>query len=214
MQLSRPSNDRQCPTSYITAIHAASLRSLGLRPPRIRGVVNYETVIQHGKRHTGCRMIKDEKKCKTCELTAHRSMGTAPLWDCIHRTQFWDVAHAFNTSLPGWLVLIVQRHIEAIDELTDEEAAELGPLIHHASLALKEATGCLKTYVMQFAEHEDHPHVHFHIVPRMADQPEDRRSTQVFAYLGVPQEEIVSEDQMNAIALKIQRVLLAKRKAE
>ena len=124
------------------------------------------------------------------------------------------MAHAFNTSLPGWLVLVVQRPIEAIDELTDEEAAELGPLIHHASLALKEVTGCMKTYVMQFAEHEDHPHVHFHIVPRMADQPEERGSTKIFAYLGVSQEESVSEDQMNELAIKIQRVLLAKRKAE
>lgn len=154
--------------------------------------------------------MKPEKHCKTCELTQRRSQGTAPLWDCIHRTEFWDVAHAYNTALPGWLVLIVQRHIEAIDELTEGEAAELGLLIRHVSQALREVTGCMKTYVIQFAEHEDHPHVHFHIVPRMADQPEDRRSTQVFGYLGVSQEERVSEEQMNDIAAQIRRILLAR----
>jgi len=149
------------------------------------------------------------KHCVTCELTERRSLGTAPLWDCIHRTRFWDVAHAYNTALPGWLVLVTQRHIEAIDELTDDEAAELGPLIRRVSVALKEVTGCVKTYVIQFAEHEDHPHVHFHIVPRMADQPEDRRSTEVFAYLGVSQDERVGEEQMNDLAARIQRLLLA-----
>jgi diadenosine tetraphosphate (Ap4A) HIT family hydrolase len=42
--------------------------------------------------------------------------------------------------------------------------------------------------------------VHFHIIPRMANQPAERRSTQVFGYLGVPEEERVSEETMNRIA--------------
>jgi hypothetical protein len=44
------------------------------------------------------------KICKTCELIARRDAGAAPPWDCIHRTPLWDVAHAFDTALPGWLV--------------------------------------------------------------------------------------------------------------
>ena len=87
----------------------------------------------------------DSPPCKTCELTKRRSQGKAPLWDCIHRTGYWDVAHAFNTAMPGWLVLVVRRHIEAIDELTDDEAAELGPLIRDVSRALREVVGCQKT---------------------------------------------------------------------
>ena len=67
----------------------------------------------------------------------------------------------------------------------------------------------LPTYVMQFAEAEGHPHVHFHIVPRMANQPENRRSINVFGYLGVPEEERLSEESMNEIAAKVQRNLLA-----
>jgi diadenosine tetraphosphate (Ap4A) HIT family hydrolase len=73
--------------------------------------------------------------------------------------------------------------------LTDAEAIELGQLIRRTSVALKEVTGCVKTYVIQFAERADHQHVHFHIIPRMADQPENRHSTQIFGYLGVPEEE-------------------------
>ena len=105
--------------------------------------------------------------CKTCELIARRDEGDAPLWDEIMRTPFWDVVHNYETSLPGWLVLVVRRHLSAIDELTEEEALELGSLLRKTSLALREVVGCEKTYVIQFAEHPKHPHVHFHIVPHM-----------------------------------------------
>lgn len=149
------------------------------------------------------------KPCMTCELTARRDQGTAPLWDSIHRTPFWDVVHSYNTSLPGWLVLVARRHLEAIDELTPEEALELGLLLRKTSLALKEITGCLKTYVIQFAEAAEHPHVHFHVVPRMANQPEDRHSVKIFGYLGMPEAERVSEDRMNEIAAQVRRILLS-----
>jgi diadenosine tetraphosphate (Ap4A) HIT family hydrolase len=153
------------------------------------------------------------KTCKSCELISRRNQGTAPLWDCIYRTPLWDVAHCYETSLPGWLVLIVRRHIESLDELTDLEAVELGRLIRRTSSALKDISGCLKTYVLQFAESPQHPHVHFHIIPRMADLPEDRRSTQIFGYLGVPDQERVSQEIMNAIALKVRERLLAQETA-
>ncbi len=141
--------------------------------------------------------------CLTCELVRRRDEGHAPLWDSICRTDHWDLVHSYNTSLPGWLVLIARRHLEAIDELTDEEAAELGVLLRQTSAALKEVTGCVKTYVIQFAEAAEHPHVHFHIIPRMADQPEERGSLGIFGYLGVPEAERVGEAEMNEIADQI-----------
>jgi diadenosine tetraphosphate (Ap4A) HIT family hydrolase len=146
--------------------------------------------------------------CYTCELTARRRTGQAPLWDDIHHTMYWDIVHAYNTALPGWLVLVVRRHIESLDELTEAEAVELGQLIRRVSIALKIATGCQKTYVIQFAEAAEHPHVHVHVVPRMADQPEDRRSTKIFGYLGVPEAERVDENTMNEIAAKVRQTLL------
>lgn len=146
--------------------------------------------------------------CKTCELISLRNSGNAPLWDSIYRTQYWDLVHSYNTSLPGWLVLVVRRHIEAIAELTPDEAVELGVWLGKASLALQQVVACPKTYVVQFAEHPEHPHVHFHIIPRMADQPEARRSTGIFTCLGVGEEERVDEAAMNDIAKKIREALL------
>ncbi|MBC7878658.1 MAG: HIT family protein [Anaerolineales bacterium] len=147
--------------------------------------------------------------CKTCELISRRDAKNVPLWGCIYRTQFWDVVHHNGTTLPGWLVLVVRRHMGAIDELTNEEAIELGILLRQVSLALKETTGCIKTYAVQFAEMAGHQHVHFYIIPRMADQPENRRGTNVFEYSGVSEEERVSEETMNEIAMKVQKILLS-----
>jgi diadenosine tetraphosphate (Ap4A) HIT family hydrolase len=143
-------------------------------------------------------------------LIARRDLGIAPLWDSILRTRYWDVVHSYDTALPGWLVLVARRHVTAIDELNDAEAVELGRLIQRSSMALKEAVGCVKTYVLQFAENAEHPHVHFHVVPRMADQPEDRHGPKIFGDLGVPPEERVSQEKMNAIAAKVREVLLAR----
>ncbi len=147
--------------------------------------------------------------CMTCTLLARRDAGVAPLWDAIYRGAAWDVVHSYNTSLPGWLVLVARRHITALDALTEAEAIELGLLIRRVSVALKAVTGCAKTYVIQFAEAAEHPHVHVHIVPRMADMPEDRRSLGVFGYLGVPETERVPEEAMNAIAAAVRRILIA-----
>lgn len=149
----------------------------------------------------------DATPCLTCDLVRRRDRGEAPPWDNIVRTAHWDIVHSYNTSLPGWLVLVARRHVVAIDELTDEEAAELGVLLRRVSAALRVATGCVKTYVVQFAEQAEHPHVHFHVIPRLADQPDDRRGPRVFAYLGVPDEERVSEERMNAIAVEVRRLL-------
>ncbi len=150
--------------------------------------------------------------CVSCQLMRKRDADEAPPWDSIYRSDFWDVVHAYNTSYRGWLVLVARRHIEALDELTFAEAADLGALLRETSQALKRHTGCQKTYVMQFAESADHPHVHFHIVPRMPDQAPDDIAYRVMRHLGVPLTERCSEDEMNALALAIRGQLESMRR--
>ncbi|MCY4464040.1 MAG: HIT family protein [Chloroflexi bacterium] len=142
-------------------------------------------------------------ECMSCVLLRKRDEGEAPPWDSIYRSSYWDVAHAYNTSLLGWLVLIVRRHMQSLNELTIAEAADLGALLREVSQALKRHTGCQKTYIMQFAESADHPHVHFHIVPRMPDQAPDDIAYRVMRRLGVPLAERCDETEMNALALAI-----------
>ncbi len=152
--------------------------------------------------------MNNGRVCHSCERLAQRDAGDAPFWDNIFRSQYWDVVHSYNTSLPGWLVIIARRHIEAIDELTEDEALELGVLIRNASVALKSVTHCAKTYVIQFAEAVDHPHVHFHVVPRMADLPANRRGRKIFSFLDVPEDEQVGEEAMNRMAEEIRPYLV------
>jgi len=145
--------------------------------------------------------------CHTCELVERRDAGDAPPWDAIVRYRNWDLVHAFGTSLDGWLVLVVRRHIAAVADLTDEEAAELGPLVKAVSTALAEAVGCEKTYVVQFAEAERHRHVHVHVIPRMPDQAPELEGPRIFALLGVPAEDEVTEGRMDEIGRGVRRYL-------
>lgn len=146
--------------------------------------------------------------CYTCTLLEQRERGGRPLWDDIYRTRFWYVVHAYDSALPGWLVLVARRHIEAVAELTPEESAELGSLITLVSQVLQSVTGCLKTYVIQFAEAAGHPHVHVHIVPRMADLPDERRGPRIFGYLGATEPERVPEAAMDALAAQVRTLLV------
>lgn len=95
----------------------------------------------------------------------------------------------------------------ALDEMSEAEAAELGSLLRDVSLVLKQVTGCRKTYVLQFAEHPNHPHVHVHIVPRMVDQPETRRGPRIMEYAGVAEDERVDEATMNMLGEQVRQIL-------
>lgn len=145
--------------------------------------------------------------CITCKLITRRDKGQAPLWDSIWRTAHWDIVHALDTSLPGWIVLVARRHVASIDQLEPAEAGELGEFIQSVSAALRTLVGCEKTYVMQFAEAPGHGHVHFHIVPRMADLPDYYKGARIFNYLGVSEEERLSDDVMNDIGLRLRNLL-------
>ena len=59
------------------------------------------------------RLVKSPKVYLRDSGTVHALLGirtrdeqTAPPWDAIIRTGRWDVVHAYDTSLPGWLVLV------------------------------------------------------------------------------------------------------------
>jgi diadenosine tetraphosphate (Ap4A) HIT family hydrolase len=129
----------------------------------------------------------------------------------IHVQGGWRIAHAFNSSLPGWLVLVPTRHVTGLDELTTAESEELGLLAHRASVALKAVTGCVKTYVMLFAEAEGFSHLHVHLVPRMPDFPADVTGPRVFAFLGDDESVWLSAADQDAVSLRVRSALAVAR---
>ncbi|MFJ8857642.1 HIT family protein [Streptomyces sp. NPDC102451] len=136
--------------------------------------------------------------CYVCGREAQ--FGELPPRECVVFDELWRVAHAFDTAVPGWLVLLPRRHVTAVHDLTDAEAAALGTWQVKLSRALRSVTGCVKTYVIQFAEAEGFAHAHFHIVPRMPGLPPEQRGAGVFGLLGRPEPERVTADQADHLA--------------
>jgi diadenosine tetraphosphate (Ap4A) HIT family hydrolase len=138
-------------------------------------------------------------ECYSCEQESR--FDVLPARERIAADEHWRVAHVFGGALPGWLVLLPRRHVTAIADLTDAEAADLGRWQVELSRALRVVTGCAKTYVAQFAEAEGFRHVHFHVVPRMPDLPQQLRGPEVFQLLAVA--EPISDDQADRLAIAL-----------
>lgn len=119
----------------------------------------------------------------------------------------WRAAHAFGTSLPGWLVVLPRRHVIALDELTFAEAADLGPLLRGLTSALREVIGCDKTYVALFAEAEGFEHLHFHVIPRQPELDATVRGPLIFGLLGGDPARHVPDGVMDQIARDLARAL-------
>jgi diadenosine tetraphosphate (Ap4A) HIT family hydrolase len=54
-------------------------------------------------------------------------------------------------------------------ELTDHEAAELGPMLRRVSRAVRALTGCERVYAIAFGQGA--PHLHVHLIPRFDAEP-------------------------------------------
>ncbi len=138
--------------------------------------------------------------CFSCDQQASDSL--APREDVLH-TAHWRVAHAFNSTLPGWLVLLPTRHVLSFTDLSPAAADELGGLVRQLATALEQVTGCVKTYLMQFSEAEGYAHLHLHLVPRSAEHPADARGPAVFAYLDDDPARWLPEARRDEVALAV-----------
>ncbi len=146
-------------------------------------------------------MDRGNGSCYSCDQSS--VLDSLPPRELIGLDEHWRVAHAINSALPGWLVLLPRRHVTAIADLTDAEAAGLGGWQVRLSRALRAVTGSPKTYVVQFAEESGFAHVHFHVVPRAGDLPADRLGPRIFGYLHAAPGDAVSETRMDQLAQEL-----------
>jgi diadenosine tetraphosphate (Ap4A) HIT family hydrolase len=79
--------------------------------------------------------------------------------------------------------------------------------VRELSRALEAVVGCVKTYVVLFAEAEGFSHLHVHVVPRAADIPADRRGPRVFGYLSDDESARVPAAEMDRIAAAVAAAL-------
>jgi diadenosine tetraphosphate (Ap4A) HIT family hydrolase len=127
-----------------------------------------------------------------------------PREDVVH-TDHWRVAHAFNSTLRGWLVIVPTRHVLSFTDLTPEAADELGGLVRQMSSALEQVTGCVKTYLMQFSEAEGFAHLHLHLVPRRPDHPAGARGPAAFTLMADDETQWLPEAERDRIALALRQ---------
>jgi diadenosine tetraphosphate (Ap4A) HIT family hydrolase len=142
--------------------------------------------------------------CFNCDRQA---AATLPPRDDLVRTSSWRVGHAFNVTLPGWLVLVPTRHVTSFAQLSPQACAELGVLTQQLSRALERVTGCVKTYLMQFSEAEGFSHLHVHLVPRLPDHPVHALGPEVFSLMTEDRREWLPEATRDSVALAVRAAL-------
>jgi len=142
--------------------------------------------------------------CYSCDQQA---AAERPPREDVLSGDHWRVVHAFNATVPGWLVLVPTRHVVAFTELSAPEADALGGLVRRLSLALQTVTGCVKTYLMQFSEAEGFAHLHVHLVPRLADHPADAIGPHAFSLLSDDRERWLPAAEMDRVAVAIRAAM-------
>ncbi|MFZ6028456.1 MAG: HIT family protein [Chloroflexota bacterium] len=142
-----------------------------------------------------------DRSCHSCRsLTGEKRISPGPV---IYEGRFWLVEHAYPTALKGWLVLVLKRHAEALHELTADEFVELGQLQQRVAKLLRAETGCQKEYSVCYAEMAGFYHIHFHIIPRAADLPDELKGGKIFAMLKAADGNIVPAEEIRQLCRRL-----------
>lgn len=80
--------------------------------------------------------------------------------------RWWLLRHADPIALEGWMMVASRSHVGGIDELPQQDQAELGVVLAEVARAVRAETRCERTYTISFNEAVRHLHVH--VVPRHA----------------------------------------------
>ena len=141
--------------------------------------------------------------CYTCRsLSGEHRISPGPT---IYEGRYWMLEHAYPTRLKGWLVIVLKRHAAALHELTREEFVELGELQALAVSILHEELNCAKEYAVCFAEKEGFQHIHFHIVARSRDLPDELKGTKIFALINITETEALPPEEIRVFCEELKR---------
>jgi diadenosine tetraphosphate (Ap4A) HIT family hydrolase len=97
----------------------------------------------------------------------------------ISRTRFWLVEHCTGPLGLGTLIVKPERHVTSVADLSEDEAAELGPLLRRASRVAQQLVEADQVYNCLWS-HAGSERVHIHYVV----QPVTKEQMSVFAAHG------------------------------
>ena len=75
---------------------------------------------------------------------------------------------------PGWTVLVLKRHATELFDLTREERSQLIEEVTEVARTLAVVFDAVKINYELFGNKV--PHIHWHIIPRLADDPDPRET--------------------------------------
>jgi diadenosine tetraphosphate (Ap4A) HIT family hydrolase len=80
--------------------------------------------------------------------------------------KYFLAEHApIKASIAGTVIVEAKRHLLDFGEMTSNESAELGPILHRLVPAVKSSTGAHRVYFLALMERA--PHFHLWLVPKM-----------------------------------------------
>jgi diadenosine tetraphosphate (Ap4A) HIT family hydrolase len=113
--------------------------------------------------------------CLECEIVAGRERPPGGI--VLRDGAFVVHGLADAATVRGWVVVGTVRHVRALYDLDDAEAAALGPLLVRIQRAQRRALGAEHAYVLAIGDALHHAHVH--VVPRFSDTPAHLRGARV-----------------------------------
>ncbi len=101
--------------------------------------------------------------CGLCAGTGLPADAGRYVWE----DELWRLWTVIQGSIPGFSILMPQRHIPHVTDLAEMEAATLGDVLARTTKALRDATGSQVVYVYVFGE--GIAHLHIHLAPHRPD---------------------------------------------
>lgn len=126
----------------------------------------------------------------------------------IYEGKYWLVEHAYPSKLKGWLVIVTKRHVETLHELTKEEFVELGEICGKTTKILHKTFNCEKEYSMCLAEAEHFNHIHFHIIQKPYDLPNELKGAKIFEMIKVEEKDAISREDIKKLCEDLKNIFL------
>ncbi len=109
--------------------------------------------------------------CMACQLS---SGDLALPGGQIFRTRFWVVEHCVGPLGLGTLIVKPERHVISVADLSEDEAAELGPLLWRTSQVATQLVQADQVYNCLWSHAGGEPvHIHYVVQPVTKEQMSD-----------------------------------------
>jgi diadenosine tetraphosphate (Ap4A) HIT family hydrolase len=156
-----------------------------------------------GAESLDCRDCEVMMECWTCRSVAgEKRISPGPT---IYDGTYWMVEHAYPVKVKGWIVIVLKRHAEALHHLQKEEFGELSEILSRIVPILHEVMQCEKEYISCYAEKAHFHHIHFHVLAKPADLPEEFQGARSFAFININEEEAVSPQEITELCELLRR---------